>query len=372
MERDEESGLNYHGARYYAPWLGRWVSSDPIGIAVGPNLYAYVLNNPVRLHDRLGMQPDPDINLPQDAQGNYLVPGEAIEVTGTHPNRDWAALQRLVDRGVIDAPTWAEHKRQLLFKCKQNPRECELSMEPVEQWYWEEFPEEAQAEYEAKLGAAIDQSYSRIVSKKLAEWEKSSRRMDAAAKGTNQLLGFLVAGTAGAVGVGTAGVVGFGKQLVFGGILAGSTSSGDSSGCGMLASVGGGALPRSAPTPIAPGGIIDEVDAAFASGQVRSGTMVRFSDKGGPLTGSGPKQGTGAIWYHDNIKIPGSGPGGAKVELRTHSPNPNAPTGSYSRSNYTTQINTTDGRYLLPDGSWKTIPSMTEAERAAAHYPAGN
>jgi len=25
-ERDEESGLYYHGARYYAPWLGRWIS----------------------------------------------------------------------------------------------------------------------------------------------------------------------------------------------------------------------------------------------------------------------------------------------------------------------------------------------------------
>lgn len=28
-ERDEENGLSYHGARYYAPWLIRWVSSDP-------------------------------------------------------------------------------------------------------------------------------------------------------------------------------------------------------------------------------------------------------------------------------------------------------------------------------------------------------
>ncbi|MDR2737188.1 MAG: RHS repeat-associated core domain-containing protein, partial [Gracilibacteraceae bacterium] len=33
-ERDEESGLYYHGARYYAPWLMRWVSCDPIGISV--------------------------------------------------------------------------------------------------------------------------------------------------------------------------------------------------------------------------------------------------------------------------------------------------------------------------------------------------
>ena len=30
MERDEESGLNYHGARYYAPWLAHWMSCDPV------------------------------------------------------------------------------------------------------------------------------------------------------------------------------------------------------------------------------------------------------------------------------------------------------------------------------------------------------
>src|SRR5262249_6687043 len=30
-ERDEESGLSYHGARYYAPWLCRWTSCDPAG-----------------------------------------------------------------------------------------------------------------------------------------------------------------------------------------------------------------------------------------------------------------------------------------------------------------------------------------------------
>ena len=30
MERDEESGLEYHSARYYVPWLGRWLSCDPL------------------------------------------------------------------------------------------------------------------------------------------------------------------------------------------------------------------------------------------------------------------------------------------------------------------------------------------------------
>src|SRR5438046_5475496 len=31
MERDEESALTYHGARYCAPWLGRWIALDPAG-----------------------------------------------------------------------------------------------------------------------------------------------------------------------------------------------------------------------------------------------------------------------------------------------------------------------------------------------------
>ncbi len=54
-ERDEESGLNYHGARYYAPWLVRWTSCDPIGIRGGSNLYCYSSNNPQTLVDINGM-----------------------------------------------------------------------------------------------------------------------------------------------------------------------------------------------------------------------------------------------------------------------------------------------------------------------------
>ena len=53
-ERDDENGLYYHGARYYAPWLGRWTSADPIGISDGPNLYRYVRNNPLSFVDATG------------------------------------------------------------------------------------------------------------------------------------------------------------------------------------------------------------------------------------------------------------------------------------------------------------------------------
>ncbi|MGC4064898.1 MAG: RHS repeat-associated core domain-containing protein [Polyangiaceae bacterium] len=53
-ERDEETSLYYHGARYYAPWLGRWTATDPSGADDGPNLYLYVHNNPVNGHDPTG------------------------------------------------------------------------------------------------------------------------------------------------------------------------------------------------------------------------------------------------------------------------------------------------------------------------------
>ncbi|RON33991.1 RHS repeat domain-containing protein [Pseudomonas brassicacearum] len=43
----DDSGLYYYGARYYAPWLQRWVSADPAGDVDGLNLYGFVGNNPI-------------------------------------------------------------------------------------------------------------------------------------------------------------------------------------------------------------------------------------------------------------------------------------------------------------------------------------
>ncbi|WP_409071735.1 SpvB/TcaC N-terminal domain-containing protein [Burkholderia ubonensis] len=54
-ERDDESGLSYHEARYYASWLGRWASTDPLGLAEGPNVYVYCRNNPISRVDPTGL-----------------------------------------------------------------------------------------------------------------------------------------------------------------------------------------------------------------------------------------------------------------------------------------------------------------------------
>jgi RHS repeat-associated protein len=53
-ERDEETGFGYYGARYFASWLGRWVSCDPTGMTDGPNLYTYTLGNPIGHTDPTG------------------------------------------------------------------------------------------------------------------------------------------------------------------------------------------------------------------------------------------------------------------------------------------------------------------------------
>ena len=55
-ERDEENGFFYHGARYYAAWLGRWANGDPASLVSGVNLYWYARDNPGRLVDLTGFQ----------------------------------------------------------------------------------------------------------------------------------------------------------------------------------------------------------------------------------------------------------------------------------------------------------------------------
>src|SRR5207247_2029826 len=58
-ERDEESGLYYHGARYFASWLARWINGDPLFIEGGINVFAFSANRPIIFIDKEGTQPQP-------------------------------------------------------------------------------------------------------------------------------------------------------------------------------------------------------------------------------------------------------------------------------------------------------------------------
>jgi RHS repeat-associated protein len=61
-ERDEETGFTAHGARYYAPWLGRWTAADPAEFDRAMNAFAYCGGNPVARVD------------PDGADGHWINP----------------------------------------------------------------------------------------------------------------------------------------------------------------------------------------------------------------------------------------------------------------------------------------------------------
>ena len=78
-ERDRDTGLVYFGARYYVPWLGRWLSSDPAGLAGGSNAFVYAGNSPTSRHDPEGYRDD----LPGDRiSPSALAPLQLAEAGG--------------------------------------------------------------------------------------------------------------------------------------------------------------------------------------------------------------------------------------------------------------------------------------------------
>ena len=55
-DQDDATGFYVFQYRYYAPFLGNWVSPDPAGEVDGTNRYWYVRNNPISVMDRHGLQ----------------------------------------------------------------------------------------------------------------------------------------------------------------------------------------------------------------------------------------------------------------------------------------------------------------------------
>lgn len=52
---DAESGLHYNWNRYYDPFLGRYLQTDPLGLDAGMNFFVYANGNPLNNVDSLGL-----------------------------------------------------------------------------------------------------------------------------------------------------------------------------------------------------------------------------------------------------------------------------------------------------------------------------
>lgn len=68
-ERDDESGLSYHEARYLNLATSRWLSTDPAGLTDGLNRYAYAGGSPLVYRDPSGLAADPS----EVAKGNRIL-----------------------------------------------------------------------------------------------------------------------------------------------------------------------------------------------------------------------------------------------------------------------------------------------------------
>lgn len=103
--------MHYNYFRTYDPSTGRYLESDPIGLAAGPNTYSYVSNMPMMRTDRFGLfeiTGDPTVEqrrLIQDAADAFIagLPDVACKSAADEIKRIYDNLEVFVDP-LIDSP----------------------------------------------------------------------------------------------------------------------------------------------------------------------------------------------------------------------------------------------------------------------------
>jgi RHS repeat-associated protein len=102
----DAADLYYYRARYYDPEIGRFISEDPLGLADGVNLYAYVGGSPVNLVDPLGLY-SWDQFLYDAAQFSAGM-GDNLSFGLTSRIRDWMGTNDVIDKcsGLYAAGEW--------------------------------------------------------------------------------------------------------------------------------------------------------------------------------------------------------------------------------------------------------------------------
>ncbi|WP_256590029.1 RHS repeat-associated core domain-containing protein [Pseudomonas sp. B1(2018)] len=102
-ERDA-TGLYYYGYRYYAPWLQRWISTDPGGDIDGLHFYLFCTNNPISYRDAFGLVRGrgDSYEWAQRLQGYKFLARGTEEIEKRSPEK-WKRL----DEGIKIASEWS-------------------------------------------------------------------------------------------------------------------------------------------------------------------------------------------------------------------------------------------------------------------------
>ena len=209
QERDEESGLAYHGARSFMAWTARWATCNAIGAAGGDRPVIYAAANPMTFADPAGTQPT---DQQPDTEGNYWAPAETVAVSGTAPpDLLGSAVSRGLSKpiatraqiaanitGNLDSffPDWTPEGRPSESTRRQNP-------------------EAADATIQKRAGGI----YDRVAADAVARLEKQQRVMAAALPfvGKALLYSAFVGGTAGLFGLAPASGTPAGEAFLGGG-----------------------------------------------------------------------------------------------------------------------------------------------------------
>ena len=129
-ERDDETALYYHGARYYAPWLGLWIAVDPKHVAGSPVAnVALVAEGRPRREDPWRAQEEPwsprrgrrgESGVPSVSGAHMYAyangnPANYIDPDGAEPTREKVGEAKNIIRHVrqLEAKYTAELKGQL-------------------------------------------------------------------------------------------------------------------------------------------------------------------------------------------------------------------------------------------------------------------
>ncbi|KAI9779821.1 MAG: hypothetical protein M1839_007134 [Geoglossum umbratile] len=155
-ERGEESGLYYCGAGYYAPWIMRWISPDPMDARDGMNLYGYASSNPVKHVDMTGFttnNPSPNQRRATFKEGisqGKLIEGPIAE------HLDYPEGVKEKDQGHVEAQKAAASTEKAAVQTEESAVQPEKALVQSERAATNPVKKLLQTAKESKIGETIE------------------------------------------------------------------------------------------------------------------------------------------------------------------------------------------------------------------------